>query len=129
MRMTEVQAPFGEMITDRVVTSQFNNVSLSLTRVTSTLSPPQGWVLTLINNGGVSKQQNASEVVDASAGRAVTVTLKPREGSAASAWVSTGVRTGNGTVDTRPLPVQSGQQVTVVVPAGQLCVVGLVLLT
>jgi hypothetical protein len=85
---------------------------------------PWGWVLTLVNNRGVTKQPNATAVVDAAQGRAVTVTLVEAVAGAplASAWVRDGAR-----APPSPLPVMSGGSVGVEVEPGGLRVVGLVL--
>lgn len=83
---------------------------------------PWGWVATLINNNGVTKQPNSAAMVDASQGRAVTITLAAREGAIASAWVSDG---GSERVPLTVLP--GAATVTVEVEAGGLRVVGLVL--
>jgi hypothetical protein len=82
---------------------------------------PWGWVATLINNNGVVKQPNAPPTVDASAGRAVTLSLAAREGVVASAWVA------DGGGPRAPLAVGAGGAVRVEVEAGGLRIVGLVL--
>ena len=84
---------------------------------------PWGWLVTLINNRGVTKQPNATAVVDAAQGRAVTVTLLEAAAGAplASAFVRDGARAAPAA-----LPVVDGAVVVEVEPGG-LRVVGLVL--
>ena len=83
---------------------------------------PWGWLAAVYNNNGVTKQPDAPAVVDAAAGRAVTLTLAPAAGVLASAWAQDGARAPR-----QPLAVAGGDAVTVEVEAGGLRLVGLVL--
>lgn len=76
-----------------------------------------GWLLTLINNNGVVKQPNLVERVDPSQGLNVLVSLKPSFGTVVSSWLSQG-----GELPVKNAPVIGEQNVTVIVPAGELVI-------
>ncbi len=77
---------------------------------------PAGWNITVINNNGVVKLTNASEVIDVSDSRTLRLVLgKGYESS--RAWISAGLR------DKQPIPlemVNESMTVPFVVPAGEL---------
>ena len=79
---------------------------------------PRGWLLTLINNAGVTKQPHTAQEVDATQGRHVTLTLREGFGAVASAWASAG-----GALPVAPLAVTGGASVQLDVPAGDLAIV------
>jgi len=76
-----------------------------------------GWLVTLINNNGVVKQPSYAEQYDSSKGLSVLVSLKAIFGSVASAWVSPG-----GELPVKDIPVIGSQNVSLVVPAGDLVI-------
>ena len=79
---------------------------------------PSGWLVTLVNNDGVTKQPAAAAIVDASKAHSVTITLQPGWGAVRSAWLSAG-----GALPVEPLTVDSGRAVALTVAAGDVAVV------
>ena len=81
---------------------------------------PAGWNITLINNNGVVKQTNASEVIDVSEGRVLRLVLGGGY-EARRAWISRGRR------DEAPVElemVNASMTVPFAVPAGEVRLVG-----
>ena len=86
---------------------------------------PHGWLATLVNNNGVTKQPGEAQRIDATQGLHVTLTMRPEWGaiSAGASWLSAG-----GELPVAPLAVSGGGTVVEVdVPAGDLAVVFLAL--
>jgi len=113
-RLADDLAPLA-VSTNVTAAGEAGGVQLLLSRT------PAGWLATLINDDGVTKQPGEAAVVDASRGRAVTLTLRPGWGAVAAAWASVG-----GALPAVPLSVGAGgTQVQVDVAAGDLVIVGL----
>lgn len=79
---------------------------------------PSGWNVTLTNNMGVTKEPSTTATIDPTALMTVTVALRPGYGTRITR--ATATRTGG-----RALPLSAGGNVTFVIPAGDLVVLGL----
>ena len=90
------------------------NVSMSLARSNA------GWIVTLVNNNGVTKLPSLAAVTDASAAVSVDLSLKPDYGAVKQVTVLTDQTA-------RTLPVTAGSTVHVTIPAGDLVVLEVLL--
>lgn len=79
---------------------------------------PSGWNVTLTNNMGVTKEPSTTATIDPTALMTVTVALRPGYGTRITR--ATATRTGG-----RALPLSASGNVTLVIPAGDLIVLGL----
>jgi hypothetical protein len=109
-----------QRLTDEIVpVSLFTNITSGEPGVELLINrAPTGWLLTLINNNGVTKQPNSEQKIDSSQDINVLVSLKSSFGVVTSAWLSV-----DGKLPTNDLPVIGGQNVTLQVPAGDLAIV------
>ena len=81
---------------------------------------PRGWLLTLINNNGITKAPGTPTVTDASAACTASIFLRSGWGVLASAWASVGAA-----LPTLPIPVVDGAAIRIDnIGAGELVVVG-----
>ena len=81
---------------------------------------PWGWLVTVYCNNGVTKNPATPPTIDATQGRALSVTLLPSAGLATSAWVQ------DGASPRQTLALQNGT-VDIQVEAGGLRIIGFVL--